>query len=121
MQPEKLNYHRERLRMLRTRLRNEINGLIEAIPQTVAAVGDVSNSPTHLADMASEGLDAEIVLVHNEENIYQAVETAIQKTDGGTFGQCEECGQEISEARLEAIPYTPVCIRCAQKLESRRR
>ena len=38
------------------------------------------------------------------------VERALAKMDDGTYGRCERCGKEISEARLEAMPATPYCI-----------
>ena len=38
------------------------------------------------------------------------VERALTKMDDGTYGRCERCGKEISEARLEAMPATPYCI-----------
>ena len=41
------------------------------------------------------------------------VERALAKMDDGTYGQCENCGKEIGEARLEAIPNARHCIDCA--------
>jgi DnaK suppressor protein len=41
------------------------------------------------------------------------VETALRKIDEGKFGLCENCGKEITEARLEAIPTARYCIDCA--------
>ena len=38
------------------------------------------------------------------------VEGALQRIDEGTYGLCEVCGKQISEARLEAMPATPFCI-----------
>jgi RNA polymerase-binding transcription factor DksA len=32
----------------------------------------------------------------------------------GTYGQCEECGEEIPYARLQAIPFTKYCIACKE-------
>jgi DnaK suppressor protein len=43
------------------------------------------------------------------ENLAE-VERALAKMDDGTYGRCERCGKEISEARLEAMPATPYCI-----------
>ena len=43
------------------------------------------------------------------------VETALVKMDTGTFGRCENCGQEIAAARLEAKPAARLCIECAAK------
>lgn len=41
------------------------------------------------------------------------VEDALAKMDGGTYGACESCGQEIAPARLEAMPSARLCISCA--------
>jgi RNA polymerase-binding protein DksA len=41
------------------------------------------------------------------------VDRALAKLDDGTYGLCENCGQPISEARLEAMPATRYCITCA--------
>jgi DnaK suppressor protein len=43
------------------------------------------------------------------------VEHAIAKIDGGSYGVCESCHAEITEARLEAMPATRYCISCAAK------
>ncbi len=40
----------------------------------------------------------------------QEVERALAKLADGSYGQCETCGQEIAEARLEAMPATRYCI-----------
>ena len=43
------------------------------------------------------------------------VERALRKLEDGTYGQCENCGREIQEARLEAMPSTRLCIDCASR------
>ena len=40
----------------------------------------------------------------------QEVERALRKFDAGTYGKCETCGEDIAEARLEAMPATRYCI-----------
>jgi RNA polymerase-binding transcription factor DksA len=47
------------------------------------------------------------------------VEEAIAKYKAGTYGVCENCGREIDIARLEAMPYTPLCLRCAESRDYR--
>ncbi|MBN1562348.1 MAG: TraR/DksA C4-type zinc finger protein [Anaerolineae bacterium] len=56
-----------------------------------------------------------------DESALRAVKTrlrqikeAVAKHDAGTYGTCENCGREIDIARLEAIPYTPLCLNCAE-------
>ncbi len=43
------------------------------------------------------------------------VEHAIAKFEGGTYGLCENCGQPIAPARLEAKPGARLCINCASR------
>lgn len=105
---------------VRNRLTGEVHRLIEAVPQKANGGGDLSHVPTHNADRDSEGLDGELELIHNEETLLEDVRDALARFDDGTYGECLECGDEISVARLEALPYTPYCINCAQKVEAAR-
>jgi RNA polymerase-binding transcription factor DksA len=41
------------------------------------------------------------------------IRAALDRIEQGTFGECANCGNEISEARLDAIPYAAVCRDCA--------
>jgi RNA polymerase-binding transcription factor DksA len=43
------------------------------------------------------------------------IEDALAKFDGGTYGECESCGDRIAEARLEAMPAARFCINCASQ------
>jgi RNA polymerase-binding transcription factor DksA len=43
------------------------------------------------------------------------VDEALRKLDDGTYGRCEDCGNPITEARLEAMPTARLCIACASK------
>lgn len=46
------------------------------------------------------------------------IDNALLRIKAGEFGLCLECGNEIPEQRLQAIPYAEYCISCADKLES---
>jgi RNA polymerase-binding transcription factor DksA len=43
------------------------------------------------------------------------IDDALSKLEGGSYGQCESCGGQISEPRLEAMPAARLCIECASK------
>jgi DnaK suppressor protein len=43
------------------------------------------------------------------------VERALEKLDEGTYGLCDHCGALIPEERLEARPWTSLCVRCASE------
>jgi DnaK suppressor protein len=45
------------------------------------------------------------------------IQKALLRLDDGTFGVCEECGEKISQKRLEARPETTLCIRCKEEQE----
>ncbi|MFW5655253.1 MAG: TraR/DksA family transcriptional regulator [Roseicyclus sp.] len=41
------------------------------------------------------------------------IRAALDRMDAGEYGACVICGDEISEARLDLLPWTPFCSRCA--------
>ena len=45
------------------------------------------------------------------------IKEALERLEEGTFGICEECGEEVSERRLEARPVATRCIDCKRKQE----
>ena len=42
------------------------------------------------------------------------IRAALARIDADIYGQCVKCGAEIAEARLDAIPWTPLCRECAR-------
>ncbi len=46
-----------------------------------------------------------------------AINHALERLHRGEYGTCESCGRGISEKRLEALPWTNQCIRCARREE----
>jgi DnaK suppressor protein len=53
----------------------------------------------------------------NETQLLQMVNGALQRMDDGTYGVCLNCGKEIGPKRLEAVPWTHLCIDCQQQAE----
>jgi RNA polymerase-binding transcription factor DksA len=49
-------------------------------------------------------------LVGSLRDTLSDIDEALSKLDKGTYGICEECGQPIGEARLEAMPAARLCI-----------
>jgi RNA polymerase-binding protein DksA len=48
------------------------------------------------------------------------ISAALARMDADEFGLCARCGEEISEARLDAYPYATECINCATRDEEMR-
>src|SRR5262244_202585 len=49
-----------------------------------------------------------------ERGLLMMVEAAISRIDDGSFGSCLHCGQEITIARLNAVPWSRYCITCQE-------
>jgi RNA polymerase-binding transcription factor len=78
---------------------------------------DVNSRQGDLADQASGNNEVHIQLKlkQTDAKILQAIEEALYRMERGTYGICRDCGDPIAPARLEAIPWTRVCISCKQK------
>lgn len=78
---------------------------------------DVNSRQGDLADQASGNNEVHIQLKlkQTDAKILQAIEEALRRIEKGTFGICRDCGEEIAPPRLNAIPWTRVCITCKEK------
>jgi DnaK suppressor protein len=81
--------------------------------------GGVGN---HIADDASDTFEQEkyVALRRNTERILDEVNHSLHQIENGSYGQCENCDQEIPIERLEALPWAKFCIGCQSKEENRR-
>lgn len=70
-------------------------------------------------DLASESRDREIdlILTDRDRDKLQAIDDALARIDEGTYGVCESCESDIAEGRLEALPFTRLCINCQAERE----
>jgi DnaK suppressor protein len=58
----------------------------------------------------------------SREGLYlRKIESALSRIQNGSFGQCDDCGEEIEIKRLEARPTTTSCIACKEQEEKRER
>lgn len=67
-----------------------------------------------LVDLASE---TGLTLVDMNRDILEKIDRALEKLEEGTYGICEDCGEEISEKRLRAMPFAIYCVRCKTRRE----
>lgn len=65
-------------------------------------------------DVASDARDREInlILTDRDRDKLQALDDALARLDEGTYGVCESCDAAIAEGRLEALPFTRLCVSC---------
>lgn len=63
-------------------------------------------------------LEKELTLDENTRHLLNQVEHALVLIKKKKYGNCENCGEPIPVARLEAIPYSTICKACAELIES---
>lgn len=100
----------EASRRLLDHLEAELDGIIE----TAAATPP---DDEHDIEGSSVGFERARVtaLVKAERKHLTALEAAQARVERGTYGTCEVCGAPIPEERLEALPATTACVRCAAR------
>jgi RNA polymerase-binding protein DksA len=76
-------------------------------------------SDNHPGDVATSLYDRELdyAFEDNVERVIAAIDAALQRIEDGTCGICENGGEQIPAERLEAIPWTTLCIDCKRKAE----
>src|ERR687898_1108932 len=80
----------------------------------------MENNSGRQGDMADQAagnneVHIQLKLKQTDAKILQAIDEALRRIEQGTFGVCRDCGEPIAEARLNAIPWTRVCISCKEK------
>ncbi|MEW6410068.1 MAG: TraR/DksA family transcriptional regulator [Nitrospirota bacterium] len=74
--------------------------------------GDTLDSATsETQNMIDDAFDRKTLLTIRD------IDTALRKIDDGSYGLCEECGEEIPPKRLEVFPTATLCIRCKEEME----
>ncbi len=64
-----------------------------------------------------EGVEEAFDASTREWQTYRQVEEALARIDAGTYGKCLECGKQIEDERLEAVPWTPYCLKHQKRNE----
>ncbi len=113
MRKERLNYFRKRLLDKRRQLEEEVGR------SALYGKGQEDDSIKDLGDQATTAYTREFLfeLGNGDRRLLKEVLTALQKLDEGGFGQCERCGEQIAEKRLEALPFARYCIDCQRLVE----
>ncbi|MEX0688187.1 MAG: TraR/DksA C4-type zinc finger protein [Pirellulales bacterium] len=122
MKAADLKVFKAALEAMRARLRGDVATMADAALRKTRSEssGDLSSMPIHMADIGSDAYEQEFTLslMATEEGTLDLVQQALGRIRARTYGTCEECGGVIAKKRLEAIPFAPLCIRCAEKLEN---
>lgn len=91
----------------------------EAVKSRQGGSGDLSNMPTHLADIGTDNFEHEfsLGLLESERSLLKEIDEALERVANGTYGICLGTGEPISKTRLRARPWARYCIAYALMLE----
>ena len=119
MTPEQCKAYKGRLLALRNRLRGDVERMMQDASAGNAIGARGSRMPIHMAEIAGENFEQELswTLASSKEETLDKIERALERIEAGEFGTCDLCRRKVSQARLEALPYAELCVRCAKKNE----
>jgi DnaK suppressor protein len=112
--PETINRFEETLRRQEKQLEQS---MISAVEQGREVAAD---SALDAADQAVQSYQKEMLFSQGTSGHEQLalVRVALKRLNDGTYGECIHCGKTIGLKRLEALPWTPNCISCQEKIEN---
>ena len=98
-------------------LKKQAEILAERGGKSLSTPMDNNTRQGDMADQASgtNEVHIQLKLKQTDAKILQAIEEALERLDSGSYGLCRDCGEDIAAARLNAIPWTRVCIGCKEK------
>lgn len=109
---ERYQVLKEMLETRRREIHDKLRSLRESMPDEITNVKDAEEQSVN--DFVQE---VELALMEMKSETLQKLEEARARLEEGTYGTCAECGLEISEARLRALPFALLCIACQSRAE----
>ena len=113
----------EKIEYFRNELHQQLGQLSAEVNRPVKDSTDLNQNLPDPNDRATAESDISFTLRirERETKLMVKIKEALDRIDKGTYGICEECEEEISEARLKARPVTTLCIDCKREQETAER
>ncbi|MBB5933493.1 TraR/DksA family transcriptional regulator [Streptomyces zagrosensis] len=117
--PAEVDQARTTLEEEAQRLRSEIQASEEALSGLLRDSGDGAGDDQ--ADTGTKNVtrEHEMALNSNAREMLLQSERALARLEAGTYGLCENCGNPIGKARMQAFPRATLCVECKQRQERR--
>ena len=110
----------ERFQVLKSMLedrRREIQDKLRSLRETLPVVdATVRDAEEQSVDDFVQEMDFALMAMKAES--LGKIDEAIRRLEAGVYGACAECGAEIAEARLKALPFATLCVTCQEREES---
>ena len=115
MDKKQIQYFKELLLKEKQRIVKKLLKLKEVEEQ----IGNSWDEPKDLEDWADITLteDVQAIIATRDASVLNEIDIALGKIEKGTYGICEKCGNSIEIERLELIPWTKFCSKCAHEIE----
>ncbi|KAF0144968.1 MAG: DnaK suppressor protein [Nitrospirae bacterium] len=116
--PGKLTPRDKKLQEIKKNLIGQKEALLAEAEEALNALPGQTVFPD-MGDQATAETDRNFMLRlrSREQKLLKKIEDAIERIDGGTFGICDDCGENIDIRRLVARPVTTLCIECKTQQE----
>ena len=111
---ERYQVLKDMLESRRGEIQDKLRTLRETLPNEISNVRDAEEQSVH--DFVQ---DVELALMEMKSETLAKIDDALRRVEEGTYGTCAECGSEITEARLRAVPFATLCISCQARVEER--
>ncbi|MCC6508344.1 MAG: TraR/DksA C4-type zinc finger protein [Pirellulaceae bacterium] len=112
----------EKFRVLLVELKRRLKGDVSMMSAEALGGSDSDSqdnrAPIHPAEIGTHSFEQEFTLnrLSDDGERLEQIEAALDRIEQGVYGSCEECGGRIPKARLEVLPDTPYCVKCASNL-----
>ena len=112
MDPKDIEFFRTHLSDMLDRIVQQGDATIDDLNETVEVYADPADRATAESDRAFT-----LRLRDRERHLIKKIQEALNRIDDGSFGICDDCGEDISVPRLKARPMTTLCIHCKSRQE----
>jgi len=103
-------------------IRGNLIGMLEELNDRLSKITD---DVKHTEEPPEKDFAEQAVQAENDEVLdflgnrarteIAQIKDAIARIDSGHYGVCQSCGEPIAKARLKALPYSNLCIKCASQ------
>jgi DnaK suppressor protein len=118
---EKQKMDKRKMKSYRDRLLERREGLFKQVNEAELSSRERDSEATQdPADMAANAYTKELLISMsaNDRRLLDLIDEALLRTEAGEYGDCVNCGEPVSEKRLEAVPWARYCLKC-QDLQER--
>jgi DnaK suppressor protein len=98
----------------RREIQDKLRSLRDTLPVEAATVKDAEEQSVD--DFVQE---MDFAIMEMKAESLGKIDEAIRRLEAGAYGVCAECGGEIAEARLKALPFATLCVACQEQEENR--